>query len=501
VGFAPTTWVPRSLTSGQRFGVLAAPYQSAPTLARLARQLAQFPRKCARFGDRQGDREHPSAAPGGHSDESDRERFRADEPVSVLLMSALTPRRLGLLAALALAALLAGCGKSGLGSRSGASASGTIAPVAAQGAVSVATKNTTRLGGADPASDAAAVARAVYPGLTDATRPQAVVIVDERNWPAALAASALASAPLGAPLLFSQGASLPEVSQQALEAMRPTGAPALGGAQVILIGSAAAIPGGLRTRSVAVPAADPPVAAAAVARLLRTAAGSNARQAIVLPTDAPRAIQMPAAGLAAESGAPILFVSSTGLTRATHAALSRLHKPAIYLLGFSSLPKSALSALARLGSVTPIAGASTLGEGLNPVGNAIAIARFTDGAFGWGVKEPGHGLVFASAARPLDAPAAALLSATGDYGPLLLLERPEQVPAALGTYLGDIQPAYGKAPQYQPVHGAYNHGWLIGDERAIAPATQAEIDAILEIVPGKAPTESSEESSATTTPE
>ena len=78
--------------------------------------------------------------------------------------------------------------------------------------------------------------------------------------------------------------------------------------------------------------------------------------------------------------------------------------------------------------------------------NAIAVARFTNGTFGWGVKEPGHGLVFANAGRPLDAPASALLSATGDYGPLLLLESADAVPPALAGYLCDIQPAYTSAP-------------------------------------------------------
>ena len=70
-------------------------------------------------------------------------------------------------------------------------------------------------------------------------------------------------------------------------------------------------------------------------------------------------------------------------------------------------------------------------SGADPVDNAIAVARFSDGPFGWGVEQPGHGLVFASASRPLDAPAAAPLSASGDYAPLLLLERPDQVPSVL----------------------------------------------------------------------
>ena len=50
-----------------------------------------------------------------------------------------------------------------------------------------------------------------------------------------------ASAPLGAPLLYADGDTLPDVSAQALRAMRPIGAAALGGAQVIRIGTSAAL--------------------------------------------------------------------------------------------------------------------------------------------------------------------------------------------------------------------------------------------------------------------
>src|SRR3712207_5184668 len=41
-----------------------------------------------------------------------------------------------------------------------------------------ATKNTTRVGGADPVANAAAVARAVYPGAAEDSRPGVVTIVD-----------------------------------------------------------------------------------------------------------------------------------------------------------------------------------------------------------------------------------------------------------------------------------------------------------------------------------
>ena len=402
-----------------------------------------------------------------------------------------SPRATGMILAVALAATLGGCGKTALRRHAAQGPAAAVAPVAAQGAVSVVTKNTARLGGGDPASDAAAVARAVYPGLTAATRPQAVLVVDERNWPAALAASIMASAPIRAPLLYSEGSTLPEVSLQALEAMRPTGSAALGGAQVIMLGSSAKVPGGYVSRSLAVPTTSAAAAAAAVERLFTASRGAGPRQVIVVASDSPRAVQMPAAGLAAESGAPILFAASTGVPSATAAVLAGLRRPSIYLIGFSRIAKPTPGELAHFGPVTTIAQAGTLAEAPTPVGTAIAVARFTDGLFGWGVKEPGHGLVFANAARPLDAPAAAPLSASGEYGPLLLLDSADGVPTPLARYLSNIQPAYGQAPQYQPVHGAYNHGWLIGNESAISPATQAQIDAMLEIVPAKAASEES----------
>ena len=165
------------------------------------------------------------------------------------------------LAGALLAGVLSGCGK-GHGSRTAGSSAGTLAAPAAHGVTGISTKNTTRLGGADAVSDAAAVAEAVYPGLTPATRPQVVVLVNERSWYGALAASTLASAPLGAPLLYADGDELPEATEQALRAMRPIGAPALGGTQVIRVGTSATVPNGYRVRDAinTLSDASPPIA-------------------------------------------------------------------------------------------------------------------------------------------------------------------------------------------------------------------------------------------------
>ena len=111
--------------------------------------------------------------------------------------------------------------------------------------------------------------------------------------------------------------------------------------------------------------------------------------------------------------------------------------------------------------------------------NAIEFARYSDGSFGWNVVDPGHGLVFATTQRPLDAAAAAPLSASGTYGPLLLVTAANALPAPLQDYLLDIQPGYDR----DPVRGVYNHGWMIGDESAISVDVQARIDTLLEIQP------------------
>src|ERR1700754_2326545 len=102
-----------------------------------------------------------------------------------------------------------------------------------------ATKNTTRVAGADSIANAAGVARAVYPARTDESSPKAVVIVDQGDWRAAISAAQLMSRPLRAPILFSDGGELPPPSAEALEELAPSGADEAGGAQVIRIGNAA----------------------------------------------------------------------------------------------------------------------------------------------------------------------------------------------------------------------------------------------------------------------
>ncbi len=384
------------------------------------------------------------------------------------------PVALAVAAAVALAALPAtGCGgggkPQGLGSGPtvGRSGAGAATP-AGLGFPAFATKNTTRVGGADPVANAAAVARAVYPG--GAQRPQAVVLAPSGDWRAGLAAAPLVARPLRAPILLAGAGELPGASAEALLALRPTGAPAAAGARLVQVGDVADPPERLKTVRIA--GSGPAELAAAVDRFRTTTAGRPSEAVMVVSQDAP-AYAMPAAAWAAKSGDAILYVTRDAVPAATRRALRAHDRPRIYVLGPPATVSARVErALGRLGRVRRI-------PGRDPVSAAIAFARFSDGAFGWRVVDPGHGLSFASARQPLDAVAAAPLAGAGAYGPLLLLDRPSPVPRAVQSYLLDIQPGYTD----DPVRGVYNHGWLIGDERAISLGSQSLIDQLLEIAP------------------
>jgi hypothetical protein len=182
---------------------------------------------------------------------------------------------------------------------------------------------------------------------------------------------------------------------------------------------------------------------------------------------------MPAAAWAAKAGDPILFAHRDSVPEDTRAAIAAHQQPKIYVLGPpSAISDKVLTQLKKLGSATRISGPT-------PAATSVAFARFVDGAFGWGVVDPGHGFVFANTDRPDDAGAAAPLSASGSYGPLLVSDDAGKLPAALEGYLLDVQPGYTR----DPVRGVYNHGWIIGDESAFSVAVQSQIDALLEIVP------------------
>lgn len=395
-----------------------------------------------------------------------------------------------LLIGLALAAGLAACGGGTTLLRPGnahtvtvRSISGNQHAAAQLGFPAVATKNTTRIAGADPAADAAAVALAVFPSAAAGTHPTAVVLAPSSDWQAALAASVLMAPPIRAPLLLSGPSTLPTASSDALTALAPTGAGPVGGAQVIRVGDVAR-PGVRRVASIK--GGDPFTLAGAIDSFVSAAAGRSSPDVMIASADAP-AYAMPAAGLAAESGDPILYVTANTIPAATRLALLSHQSPHIYVVGPPSVvSESVVHALKRYGKVKRVGGP-------DPAANSVAFAEYRDpacvygqacahvpGSFGWAIRSPGHGYVLLNSSQPLTAAAAAPLSASGSYGPALVTGSATSLPKpVLDYFLNYATPGY---TQEGPTAAVYNHGWVIGGLGQISVGVQAELDNLLEAV-------------------
>jgi hypothetical protein len=349
---------------------------------------------------------------------------------------------------------------------------------------SVATKNTTRVGGGDPIADAAGVALAVYPSQTPGTHPPAVTIASADDWEAALASAVFMAPPIRAPILFATSSGLPSATSDALKTLAPTGSGGAGGAQVIRIGDTPK-PKGYRVLSIT--GKDPYATAAGIDRFQSAAVGRPSSDVVIASAAHPD-YAMPAAGWAAESGNPILFVSSSGIPAPTKQALLTHQHPRIYVLGPPSvISNSIVQQLKHYGTVNRV-GAD------GPAANAVAFAAYRDppcgknqpcahvpGSFGWAMRSPGHGYVIVNASRTLDAAAAAPLSASGTYGPELLVDNSTSLPNSVQSFfLNYAVPGY---TQEGPTAAVYNHGWVIGDPGAISVSLQSQLDNVLEVRP------------------
>ncbi|MDX1663700.1 MAG: DUF4396 domain-containing protein, partial [Candidatus Promineifilaceae bacterium] len=320
------------------------------------------------------------------------------------------------------------------------------------------TKNTTRFMGNDLTETATLVARAVYPGTTEATTPDLIIFYDDANWRSGLAATSLLR-PLNALLLPASAAdSLP-----ADFVIR--GSDSFGGAQALLIDGATVEAERFTTRAIA--SADIPA--------LLEESGAAPRHAILVDGDDPGTAVL-AAPWATYSGDLIAFDDAVDL-----ADLSATYPT--YVLGAAEADEEFI--LARIG-------------GTNPHATAVAFAAYENEAryedeieggsrtgelfFGWGFNadsltgyrgfniapegEPGMGLLSANLAR------------RGKPGPLFWTPQ-EELPQGVYNYFFSQRAAFWVTPSEGPFH----HFYLLGDTEAISFPAQGEADYAVEIGP------------------
>lgn len=380
-----------------------------------------------------------------------------------------------LLAATALS--LAGCelgdsgGLTGLNGNSSADdfARGTGSPA-------LATKNTIRIPGEDPTGNAAGAALTVYPSNSAITRPKLVAVVGKNDWRAALAMSVLAARPIGAPLLLSEDDGVPDVTESAIKALSPAGVTVPGRAvkPKALVAGGVEVPEGLPRINLV--NTDFEKLSLSVDALWITLNGGKPAQEVIVTTADPSLARfaLPAGPLSAKTGSPVFFAEKNKVPLSTLRAIEAHGKPHIYVVGPPRAVSDAiLKRLKRYGRVTRIGGPT-------PTANAVEVAVFSDPQtdWGWGIDDPGHGLVVMNSHREMDVAAATSLSSGAAYGPLLLNNSPTVLDLSLKNYLLDIQPAYIEDPS----HGVYNRAWLLGDSTALSSDLQAQIDKLTQIV-------------------
>ena len=337
------------------------------------------------------------------------------------------------------------------------------------------TDNTTRVGGVDPATIAAAAALAVFPSTTAAQHPGAVTVVSEQGKDAATiaaAASVMMAPPIRAPLLFTTEQGLPSPTIAALEALNPQGSSQTDGVAAFRAtsGSPPVLLGSGKTAGMLGAKAESQEVFGAIAKEREKVAGGPPDAYLITPYDSEFAA--PAAAWAARSGDPVLANGTDELEERYAGILGEHPKIPVFVLGPpSSISDSVMKEVKKIGNPVKRVAAKT------PVANALAFARYRAGKFGWDVNDPGHGFVLARAQEPLAAAAASALSASGTWGPLLLTDGADTLPDEVREYFLDVKPGYTT----DPTRAFYNHVWVIGDQEAIDVKQQAEVNELAEL--------------------
>lgn len=344
------------------------------------------------------------------------------------------------------------------------------------GSPALATKNTVRIPGEDPAANAAGAALTVYPSNNAFTRPQVVTVAGDQDWRAAIAMSVLSARPVKSAMLLSQADDLPDITESAISALNPTGLTIPGQT----LKPKAIVAGNLKlpenTPRVNLVNTDYEKLSLAVDGLWTTLSGGKPSREVIVTTADPafKRHALPAGPLASNTGSPVFFTENDTVSLATLRAIEEHDKPAIYVIGpVQAISDDVLKRLRRYGTVRRIAGP-------DPADNAVQVAAFSDPAtgWGWGITDVGHGMVIINSKNEMNVAGSTTLSAGAAYGPLLMNSRPDVLDRSLREYLLDIQPGFYD----DPADSVYNRAWLLGDENQISPGLQATLDGLLTVV-------------------
>jgi putative cell wall-binding protein len=340
------------------------------------------------------------------------------------------------------------------------------------------TKNITRIDTNDPIETAIYVSQTIFPATHKENQPGTVILAPLENWQAGLASGSLVHHAYNGPILFYTKDGIPNSTMDEINRLSPLGN--RNGTQIMVMGEVndqiRSSLSGFKVDSII--ANNPAEFAEKVDEHYSVTAGGGAptysQGVIIVSSDeSSKLYSLPAINWSAHKEEPVLFISKDDVPEETIKSLQKRENPNIYVLGPERIiSNQVIKELNNYGKVTRIGG-------LNPITNAIKFAQFKDedSGFGWGLKEPGHGLSFVSTKTPELAIPAAPFSHLGKHAPLIWLDKGE-ISRDVLIFLASIKPSFIDDPS----KGPFNHGYLIGSEKIVTYTTQGILDEKLEIV-------------------
>lgn len=347
---------------------------------------------------------------------------------------------------------------------------------AAKHLIEMDTKNVTRLQASDPVTMAVQVSQTVWPATHRQNRPGTIILAPAHQWRMTLASADLIHHPNNGPILLTKNGRLPEVTWREIQRLQPKGNP--NGIELMVVGelSKQALKKLSSYQIQQIEAETWAEFAQKIDEIYARASGGKYPAGVIIVSQAESAkkFSLTAANWIAHMPEPLLYVKKNKIPPATKEALQKRNgKARLYVLGPEKIiSQKVVNELKKYGSVTRIAGDT-------PIETSIAFAKFKDKetGFGWGLQEPGHGLVFVSTETPAFALVGAPFAHLGKHAPLIWLKNGKLTEAHY-NFLSLLKPTF----VHSPTEGPYNHAYLLGSVQDVSFRTQGIIDSALEIV-------------------
>ncbi len=345
-----------------------------------------------------------------------------------------------------------------------------------EGLLHLNTKNVTRLNSDNPLEVAVLTSQTIWPATHAANQPGTIMLAPLDQWQLALASLNLVHHPNDGPLLFTNEGMISDLILNEINRLNPKGN--VNGTQIMVLGSLNE--GELDKLTdfevVIIEENDPAALAYQIDEFYSELIDEVPESVIIVSLeDKAKVYSIIAGSWITHMNESILYVSEKDIPIETIAALEkRGGNAAIYVVGPEAvISNDVANQLSQFGQVTRIAGDT-------PEQVSIEFAKFRDPVtkFGWGITNPGHGLVMVPTSNPEFAIAAAPFAHLGKHAPMVWLED-GKFTETMHEYLAQLKPTF----EHDPTEGPYNHAYLIASEQLVPFIIQGYIDEVLEIVP------------------